>query len=76
MESSWIVWVSVLIAWTLVGLVVAYLFGSLARRGEAEEVTTLTPKVSYMRRQKRASRPQRASTETAIRRASGGRSRH
>jgi hypothetical protein len=76
-ESSWILWISVLLAWTLVGLVVAYLFGGFAHRGETPESTSLTPKVvSYLRRQKRSNRLLRPSTHIKIRRASGGRSRH
>jgi len=77
MESSWIVWVSVLLAWTLVGLLVAYLFGGFARRGKASESTTFAPKVvTYLRRQKLAHKPHRASTEAKPRRAAGRRSRH
>ena len=77
MESGWILWISVLLAWTLVGLVVAYLFGAFARHVETPESTTLTPKVvSYLRRQKRPNRALRSSTHIKIRRASGGRVRH
>ena len=78
MEFSWILWTSVvLLAWILVGLVVAYLFGGLARRAEALESTTLTPKVvSYLRPHKRASRSLRPSTHIKIRHAAAGRGRH
>ncbi|HTQ74377.1 MAG TPA: hypothetical protein VMI74_08810 [Burkholderiales bacterium] len=77
MESSWILWIAVLLAWTLVGLVVAYLFGGFARRGEASESTTLAPKVvSYLHRQKRPNKPLRSSTHGKVRRAAGGRVRH
>jgi len=77
MEFSWILWISVVLAWTLVGLVVAYLFGAFARRGEGPESSTLAPKiVSYLRRQKRSNRSLRPSTHIKIRRASGGRVRH
>jgi hypothetical protein len=76
-ESGWILLISVLLGWTLVGLVVAYLFGGLARRGEASEGTTLAPKVlSYLRRHKRANRPLRPSTHIKTQRTAGGRGRH
>ena len=75
MDSVWM-WVALLAAWTLVGFVVAYVFGGFARRGEAAEDAILAPKVvSYLRRQKRAHKPHRASTETKPRRAAGGRGR-
>jgi hypothetical protein len=32
---SWITWVAVLVTWSLVGLLVAYLFGRFTHRGEA-----------------------------------------
>jgi hypothetical protein len=78
MEYGWLFWISVLLlAWTLVGLVVAYLFGGLARRGEASDTTALAPKVlSYLRRHKRANRPLRPSTHVKIRHAAGGRGHH
>jgi hypothetical protein len=75
MDSGWM-WVALLAAWTLVGLVVAYVFGGFARRGEASEGAAVAPKVSYLRRQKRAHKPHRGSTETRARHAAGGRSRH
>ena len=76
MDSGWM-WVALLAAWTLVSFVVAYIFGGFARRAEAPEDAALAPKVvSYLRRHKRAHKPHRASTETKIRRASGGRARH
>jgi hypothetical protein len=67
-------WVALLAAWTLVGFVVAYVFGGFARRTEASEGADVAPKVSYLRRQKRAHKPLRGSTETKARRAAGGRS--
>jgi hypothetical protein len=74
MESGPIMWVALLAAWTLVGFVVAYVFGGFARRTEASEGADVAPKVSYLRRQKRAHKPLRGSTETKARRAAGGRS--
>jgi hypothetical protein len=74
MEFGWIIWVALLVAWTLVGFVVAYIFGGFVRRAEAlEEGPAVAPKVSYLRRQKRAHKPLRSSTEAKARRA-GGRS--
>ena len=75
---EWILWISVmLLGWTLVGLVVAYLFGGLARQAETLENTTLAPKVvSYLRRHKRANRPLRPSTHSKVRHAVGGRGHH
>ena len=75
MESGWIMWVAVLVVWTLVGLVVAFIFGGLARRAETAEGTVLAPKLSYLGRHKRAKGPLRA-TETKIRRVAGGQGRH
>jgi len=77
MESSWIFWISVLLAWMLVGLVVAYVFGGFARRSEASESMTHAPKVvTYLRRQKRTNRPLRPTTHIRVRRTAGGKSRH
>jgi hypothetical protein len=76
MESGWIMWVALLAAWILVGFVVAYIFGGFARRAEASEGVTVARKVSYLRRQKRAHKPLRSSTEAKARRTAGGRSRH
>ena len=76
---SWIVWAAILIAWPLVGLVVAYLFGRFTQRGEvygdAGELSP--PVVSYLRRAKRARALSRAVAEPKPRReAAGGRSVH
>ena len=76
MESGWIMWGALLAAWTLLGLVVAYIFGGFARRAEPSEGVAGASKVSYLRRQKRAHKPHRVSTETRARRAAGGRVRH
>lgn len=77
MEFGWIIWVALLVAWTLVGFVVAYVFGGFVRRADAlEEGAAVAPKVSYLRRQKRAHKPLRGSTEAKARRAAGGRNRH
>jgi hypothetical protein len=76
---SWITWAAVLIAWPLVGLAVAYLFGRFTQRGEvygdAGELSP--PVVSYLRRAKRARALSRAVTQAKLRReAAGGRSVH
>jgi len=78
MDSSWFLWISaLLVAWTVIGLAVAYLFGGLVRRAEVSEDTTLAPKVvSYLRRHKRANRPLRPQTHVKIRRTAGGRAHH
>ena len=70
MEFGWIVWVALLIVWTVVALLVAYLFGGWARRGEAPE-GIVASKVRYLRRRKRPSALNRASTESKPRRAAG-----
>lgn len=75
---SWITWVAVLVAWPIVGLGVAYLFGRFVH--EAEEVRSIgdlvPPKVSYLRRLKRAKTLSRATTQTRARRVAGGGRRH
>lgn len=73
MESEWILWVAVLVAWPLAGLAIAYLFGEFARGAENPEDATIAPTVSYLRRQKRAPRAL-GSIETGIRRVAGARS--
>jgi len=42
-ETNWMTWVAVLIAWPLVGLGVAYLFGGLIRGMESPESATDQP---------------------------------
>ena len=76
---SWMTWLAVLVIWTLVGLVVAYLFGRFTHRGEmygnAGELSP--PVVSYLRRAKRVRAGSRTSgTAKARREASGGRRLH
>jgi deoxyinosine 3'endonuclease (endonuclease V) len=76
---SWITWAAVLIAWPLVGLAVAYLFGRFTQRGEvyggAAELSP--PVVSYLRRARREKALSRAVAQAKPRReAAGGRSVH
>lgn len=76
---SWIVWVAILVAWPLVGLVVAYLFGRFTHRGEIYgDAGQLSPPVlSYLRRAKQARVSPRAVTHAKPRReAAGGRRVH
>ena len=53
---SWVVFLSVLVAWLLIGLAVAYLFGRFIRGVESTESSgeLMPPVVSYLRRKKRA----------------------
>ena len=75
---SWIAWVAVLVAWPLVGLGVAYLFGRFVH--QAEELGIIRdlapPKVSYLRRLKRTKTPSRATAQTRARRIGAGGRRH
>jgi hypothetical protein len=75
---SWITWVVVLVAWPLVGLGVAYLFGRFVH--DAEELGSTgeiaSPVVRYLRREKRAKMPSRATPQTKARRVAGGGRRH
>jgi len=76
---SWITWVAILIAWPLVGLIVAYLFGRFTHRGEAYgNAGQLSPPIlSYLRRSKRHRVSSHAGAQTKGRReASGGRGVH
>ena len=75
MEFGWIFWIALLIVWTVVALLVAYLFGGWARRGEAPE-GIVPSKVRYLRRRKRPSGLARGSTESKPRRVAGSRDRH
>jgi len=70
MEFGWIVWIALLIVWTVVALLVAYLFGGWARRGEAAE-GIVPSKVRYLRRRKRPSALNRTLTESKPRRLGG-----
>ena len=53
---SWVVLLSVLVAWLLIGLAVAYLFGRFIRGVESTESSgeLMPPVVSYLRRKRRA----------------------
>jgi hypothetical protein len=53
---SWVTWIAMLVAWPVLGLGIAYLFGSLIRGAEApDDAGDLVPPVlSYLRREKRA----------------------
>jgi hypothetical protein len=76
---NWITWVAILVAWPLVGLAVAYLFGRFTDRGEFDgnAAELLPPGVSYLRRAKRARGASRAAAQTKVRReATGGRRVH
>jgi len=76
MEFGWIIWVALLVAWSVVALIVAYLFGGWARRGEASEGRIVSSDVRYLRRRKRASGVHRTSNDTKPRRIAGGQTRH
>ncbi len=72
---SWITWVAVLVAWPVVGLGVAYLFGRFTHGAElAGNASDLAPPVlSYLRRVKRATRTSpRATNQTKTRREAVG----
>ena len=76
---SWVTWVAVLIAWPLLGLAVAYLFGRFTHRGEVYgNAGQLSPPVlSYLRRAKRAKALSRAMARAKPpREAAGGRRVH
>jgi len=76
---SWITWVAILVAWPLVGLGVAYLFGRFTHgaemAGNAGELAP--PVVSYLRRGRGTRAPSRATTQAKARRhVVGGRRPH
>jgi len=77
---SWITLVAVLVAWSLIGLGVAYLFGRFIHGAElAGDASDLAPPVlSYLRRVKRGIKAlSRAANQTKTRReATGGRRPH
>jgi len=76
---NWISWVAILIAWPLVGLAVAYLFGRFTHRGEAygNAGELAPPVVSYLRRAKRTKSSSRVAAQTKVRReGSTGRRLH
>ena len=71
-------WMAILIAWPLVGLAVAYLFGRFTHRGEAygNAGQLAPPVVSYLRRAKRAKVSSRAAAQAKRREGSTGRRLH
>ncbi len=72
---SWMTWVTLLLAWPLIGLGMAYLFGRVTHAAETPAGELGSPVLSYLRRVKRAST--RPATETKVRReAAGGRRAH
>ena len=78
---NWITWLVILVAWPLVGLGVAYLFGRFIRGVEApDNADDLVPPVlSYLRRNKRAKTSRvRPTTQAKARReaATGGHRAH
>jgi hypothetical protein len=76
---NWITWTVVLVAWPLIGLGVAYLFGRFIHGVEVSgHPGDLAPPVlSYMRHVKRAKTSSRAATQAKARReATGGRRSH
>jgi len=75
MDSDWILWGAVLIAWPLVGFAIAYVFSEIVRGEEASDDPTLPPKVSYQSA-KRSTNARRALTQTRTRRFFGGRRPH
>jgi len=72
---SWIAWVAILVAWPLIGLGVAYLFGRFTHRGEvygnAGELAP--PVITYMRRTKPIRLSPRAHSKSRGEAASGRR---
>jgi len=62
MHMSWVILLSVLVAWLFVGLVVAYLFGRFIRGAETPDNADdlIPPVVSYLRRNKRIKTASRA----------------
>ena len=71
---SWIMWVTVLVVWPLVGLGVAYLFGRFTHRGEiyGDAGQLAPPIVSYLRGTKRARVASRVAAQTEVRGEAGG----
>jgi hypothetical protein len=67
---SWMTWVAVLVAWPVIGLGVAYLFGRFTGGGEGpDNASALIPLVvSYIRRNKRA----KASSSVRVTNHAGG----
>ena len=75
MEFGWTTWVTVLVAWPLLGLGVAYLFGSFVRRSEGSEGADdlVFPKLSSVRSARGAKARQAATQIKTRRQAVGGR---
>jgi len=76
---SWITWVALLVAWPLIGLGVAYLFGRFTHAVEASgRAGELAPQLlSYLHPARRVKNPTRATTQSKGRRdAAGGRRAH
>lgn len=76
---SWIAWVGLMIAWTVIGLGLAYLFGRFTHRGEVygNAGQLAPPVVSYLRRSKRTKGTGRAAGSSKPRReATAGRRVH
>lgn len=71
---SWVTWAAILIAWPLVGLVVACLFGRFTRQREFEGSAgeLLPPGVSYLRRAKRDRGASRSLAQAKVRREAAG----
>jgi len=67
---SWMTWVTLLLAWPLIGLGMAYLFGRVTHAAETPAGELGSPVLSYLRRIKRAST--RATSETKVRREAAG----
>ena len=50
MDYEWILWIAVLVAWAMVGVIMAYLFREIARGGGEPEDSAFMPKVTQPRR--------------------------
>jgi len=75
MDSDWILWGAVLVAWPLVGVAMAYVFSEIAHSEEASNDATLPPRVSYQPA-KRSNAARRALTQSRTRHFFGGWRRH
>jgi hypothetical protein len=70
---SWITLAVVLVTWTLVGVVVAYLFGRFTHQVSGSGGELAPPVVSFLRRMKRTKTASRAATKVRRQAASGHR---
>ena len=70
MDSDWILWGAILIAWPLVGVAMAYVFSEIVRGEETSNDTTLPPKVHLPVKRSVAAR--HAMTQPRTRRFFGG----